>query len=101
MMLGITGLTLFIAILYKMTHLMLFIYSDTSNSPMCRQLGHYIRAIILGLLVNSMFSDTMLQQYFWTITYFLAGIVSGLAIHTSQSPAVTDVMDKKRVAFSG
>lgn len=100
-MLGITGLTLFIAILYLMTHLMFSIYSDTSNSPMCRQLGLYIRAIILGLLVNSMFSDTMMQQYFWTITYFLAGIVSGLAIHASQSPTLADSRDKKPVAFSG
>ena len=99
-MLGVTGLTLFIAILYKLTRLMISIHRDTSNPPMCRQLGLYIYAIIIGLIVNSMFSDTMLQQYFWTITYFLAGVVSGLVILVRQESVDTGGMDEKNPVFA-
>jgi O-antigen ligase len=99
-MLGIVGLILFVLIVYKMLRLMFSIYSDELNTPMCRQLGLYIGAIIIGLIVNSMFSDTMLQQYFWTITYFLAGIVSGLAIRSRRPPSVADIMDNQRLALS-
>ncbi len=34
--------------------------------------------MIIGLLFNSMFSDTYVQDYFWMLTYFLAGLVAGM-----------------------
>jgi O-antigen ligase len=76
--LGIPGLVLFLAILYQLIKLLFGIHMDTESPALRSRLGLYIGAIVIGLLFNSMFSDTFLQDYFWMLTFFLAGLVAGM-----------------------
>lgn len=75
--LGITGLLMFLGILYSLVRLMLRVHKDVENHSINRQLGAYTGAILIGLLFNSMFSDTFLQDYFWMLAFFLAGLAVG------------------------
>lgn len=77
-LLGITGLVLFVWILAAMVRLMLRAHVETGSRFIRGKLGLYVAAVIIGLLFNSMFSDTYLQDYFWLLTYFLAGVTAGL-----------------------
>ena len=77
-MLGLPGLILFLCIVVGMVRLMFAIHMDTESSSVRRRLGVYVGATIIGLLFNSMFSDTYLQDYFWMLTYFLAGLAVGM-----------------------
>jgi O-antigen ligase len=77
-LLGISGLVLFLAILYQLIKLLFGIHMDTESPTLRSRLGLYIGAIMIGLLFNSMFSDTFLQDYFWMLTFFLAGLVTGM-----------------------
>jgi O-antigen ligase len=77
-LLGIPGLLLFLAIFYQLIKLLFGIHMDAESSVLRSRLGLYIGAIVIGLLFNSLFSDTFVQDYFWMLTFFLAGLVAGL-----------------------
>ncbi len=77
-LLGVVGLALFLMILFSLIKLMFSLYHNENISLLRRKLGLYLGAIIIGLLVNSLFSDTYIQDYFWTATYFLAGLAASV-----------------------
>mgnify|MGYP000097226163 CR=1 FL=1 len=77
-LLGFTGLLLFMTILAKVFKLLFGIYRNSEYSHMNRQLSLYLGAIFVGLLINSLFSDTYMHDYYWTATYFFAGLVAGM-----------------------
>ena len=79
--LGLLGLAIFLAIMYNLVKLLITTYRDEEYPQLYRKLSLYIGAIVIGLLFNSLFSDTYLQDYFWTVTYFLAGLVTGAHGH--------------------
>ena len=76
-MLGLIGLILFLMILIRTVKLMFQVYHSTSVDSIRRHLALYTGAIIIGLMFNSFFSDTYIQDYFWMLSYFLAGIAAG------------------------
>jgi len=76
-MLGVSGLILFLMILIRMVKLMFQIFHDTNETNLRRHLALYAGAIIIALMFNSFFSDTYIQDYFWVLAYFLAGIAAG------------------------
>ena len=76
-MLGISGLILFLMILLRLVKLMFQVFHDKSESIMRRHLALYTAAIIIALMFNSFFSDTFVQDYFWVLAFFLAGIAAG------------------------
>jgi O-antigen ligase len=73
-LLGLTGLTLFLCILFGVVRLMFNMHADDKNTPLQRRLCLYAGATIVGLMFNSLFSDTYVQNYFWLLAYFLAGL---------------------------
>lgn len=77
-LLGVPGLIMFLGIVTGLVILMFRIHSDAGSSPLRRRFGLYMGATILGLLFNSLFSDTYVQDYFWMLAYFLAGFVAGM-----------------------
>lgn len=77
-LLGIVGLCLFVPILFGVLRLMFRIHKDPANSATHRRLALYVGAIWAGLMFNSVFSDTYIQDYFWVAAYFLAGLAAGL-----------------------
>lgn len=79
--LGILGLVVFIAILYQLIKQLFGVHLDAESSALRSRLGLYVGAIVIGLLFNSMLSDTYIQEYFWLLTYFLAGLVVGTPRH--------------------
>ena len=81
-LLGIVGLCLFVPILFGVLRLMFRIHNDPANSAMHRRLALYVGAIWAGLMFNSLFSDTYIQDYFWVAAYFLAGLVAGMPRET-------------------
>jgi len=85
-MLGISGLILFLMILIRLVKLMFQIFHDKNENNLRRHLALYAGAIVIGLMFNSLFSDTYMQDYFWLLAYFLAGTAAGsLDILTSQT----------------
>lgn len=76
-MLGFLGISLFLLILVKLVRLMFQIFESSQENELRRHFALYVGAIIIGLMFNSCFSDTYLQDYFWTLAYFLAGIAAG------------------------
>jgi O-antigen ligase len=76
-MLGVTGLILFLMILIRLVKLMFQIFRDKNKNSLRRHLALYTGAIIIALMFNSFFSDTFVQDYFWSLAFFLAGIVAG------------------------
>lgn len=76
-MLGVTGLVLFLMILLRLVKLMFQIFNNRNENELRRHLALYVGAIVIGLMFNSFFSDTYMQDYFWVLTYFLAGIAAG------------------------
>ena len=76
-LLGITGLILFLLILIRLVKLMFQIFHNKNENNLRRHLALYVGAIIVGLMFNSFFSETYMQDYFWVLTYFLAGIAAG------------------------
>lgn len=76
-MLGVSGLILFLMILIRLVKLMFQIFHDKNETDLRRHLALYAGAIIIALMFNSFFSDTYTQEYFWVLAYFLAGIASG------------------------
>jgi len=76
-LLGIPGIILFLTILFQLVKLLFGIHRNPEYSDMDRRLALYIGAIVLGLMFNSLFSDTYIQDYFWLLAYFLAGQVAG------------------------
>jgi O-antigen ligase len=76
-LLGISGLILFLMILIRLVRLMFQIFHDKSETSLRRGLALYVGAIVIALMFNSFFSDTYLQDYFWVLAYFLAGIAAG------------------------
>ena len=76
-MLGMTGLILFLLILIRLVKLMFQIFHSENENNLRRHLALYTGAIIIALMFNSFFSDTYIQDYFWMLTYFLAGIAAG------------------------
>ena len=79
--LGVVGLLMFLSIKYKLLKILFKIHKDQCCAPICRQLGLYVGAILVGLLFNSLYSDTISQDYFWMCTYFLSGITVGACAH--------------------
>jgi O-antigen ligase len=77
-LLGLPGIILFLLILVSLVRYMFAISRDSGNSSGRRRLALYVGATFIGLLFNSLFSDTYLQDYFWMLTYFLAGLVAGM-----------------------
>lgn len=75
---GIPGLVVFLAIVTGLVRLMFGIHADANSSGLRRRLGLYVGSTIIGLLFNSLFSDTYVQDYFWVLTYFLAGFAAGM-----------------------
>lgn len=78
-MLGIIGLVLFLMILVRTVKLMFRIFRDQNQNTLRRHFALYIGAIIIALMFNSFFSDTFVQDYFWVLAFFLAGIAAGAA----------------------
>ena len=76
-LLGISGLVLFLMILIRLVKLMFQVFHDNNESSFRRCLALYVGAIIIALMFNSIFADTYLQDYFWVLAYFLAGIAAG------------------------
>lgn len=76
-MLGVSGLTLFLMILVKAVKLMFQIFNNEQESYLRRHLALYAGAILVALMFNSFFSDTFLQDYFWVLAFFLAGVAAG------------------------
>ena len=76
-MLGITGLILFLLILMRLLKLMFQVFNTENENNLRRHLALYTGAIIIALMFNSFFSDTYVQDYFWMLAYFLAGIAAG------------------------
>jgi O-antigen ligase len=85
-MLGVAGLILFLMILIQLVKLMFQIFNTTGISHLKRHLALYTGAIIIGLMFNSLFSDTYIQDYFWVLAYFLAGIAVGGDPFVSKHP---------------
>lgn len=77
-LLGLVGLCAFVLILFGVTRLLFRIHTDPASSPMRARLALYVGAIWVGLMFNSLFSDTYVQDYFWMAANFLAGLVAGL-----------------------
>lgn len=77
-LLGVPGLLMFIAILVGVVRLMFAVHGDPDSPPLRRRMGLYAGAIVIGLMFNSLFSDTYVQDYFWMLAWFLAGFVAGL-----------------------
>ena len=75
-LLGLTGLIAFLAIVLGVVRQMFRIHRDAGGSPTSRRLALYAGAIVLGLLFNSLLSDTFLQEYFWTLAFFIAGLAA-------------------------
>lgn len=88
-LLGIVGLCAFLAILCGLVRLMFSIHRESLGSPLRGRLALYVGAIVVGLMFNSLFSDTYIQDYFWMLAYFLAGFVAGMqrepALHENAS----------------
>ena len=76
-LLGISGLILFLMILIRLVKLMFRVFYDQNETSLRRHLALYVGAIVIALMFNSFFSDTYLQDYFWVLAYFLAGIAAG------------------------
>ena len=76
-MLGITGLILFLLVLIRLLKLMFQVFNTKNENDLRRYLALYTGAIIIALMFNSFFSDTYVQDYFWMLAYFLAGIAAG------------------------
>ena len=76
-MLGVSGLILFLMILIRLIKLMFQIFRDNGESVLRRHLALYTAAIFIALMFNSFFSDTFIQDYFWVLAFFLAGIAAG------------------------
>ena len=76
-MLGIPGLILFLLILLRLLKLMFHVFNTENENDLRRHLALYTGAIVIALMFNSFFSDTYIQDYFWMLTYFLAGIAAG------------------------
>jgi O-antigen ligase len=76
-LLGISGLILFLMILIRLVKLMFQVFHDNNETSLRRCLALYVGAIIIALMFNSIFSDTYIQDYFWVLAYFLAGIAAG------------------------
>lgn len=77
-LLGIPGLVLFLAIFYQLLKLLFRIHVESETPTLRSRLGLYAGAIVVGLLFNSLFSDTFVQDYFWMLAFFLAGLVAGM-----------------------
>ncbi len=77
-LLGLPGLVLFLMILFRLVKHLFSLHNDSNLSPLRRLMSLYTGAIVIGLMFNSLFSDTYMQDYFWMTTYFLAGIVAGV-----------------------
>jgi O-antigen ligase len=78
LMLGILGLVMFLGIMYLLLRLVLAEHVDLGSSPLYRQCALYVFAIVISVLIKSMFSTTAQHAYLWTATYFLAGLVAGM-----------------------
>ncbi len=76
-LLGSSGLILFLLILTRLVKLMFESFHNSDETPFKRHFALYVAAIIIALMFNSFFSDTYIQDYFWMLTYFLAGMVAG------------------------
>ncbi len=76
-LLGISGLILFLMILIRLVKLMFQVFHNKNETSLRRHLALYVGAIVIALMFNSIFSDTHLQDYFWVLAYFLAGIAAG------------------------
>jgi O-antigen ligase len=74
---GVSGLILFLMILTGLVRLMFQVFRDQNEPSFRRWLALYVGAIFIALMFNSIFSDTYLQDYFWVLAYFLAGIAAG------------------------
>lgn len=83
---GVIGLLLFLLILLRLLRLMFQVFEDPRQSELRRLLALYVAAIVIALMFNSFFSDTYVQDYFWALTYFLAGIAAG-NLEPSSAPA--------------
>ena len=77
-LLGITGLALFVMILRQALKLLFAIESDRNSGQSRQKLALYVASILIGLMFNSLFSDTFIQDYFWMLAFFLAGLVVGM-----------------------
>ena len=74
---GICGLILFLMILTGLARLMFRVFHNRNETDLRRCLALYVGAIVIALMFNSFFSDTYLQDYFWVLAYFLAGVAAG------------------------
>lgn len=86
-LLGFLGLILFLKILIGLLRLMFGVFHTETENPLRRYLALYAAAIIIALMFNSFFSDTYIQDYFWTLAYFLAGIAAGKSEFVSSKVA--------------
>lgn len=78
-LLGFLGLAIFLFILINLLVRLFRVDSDTDIPVFQRKLALYTAASILGLMCNSLFSDTFVQDYFWMLAFFLAGLSIGMA----------------------
>ena len=76
-LLGVPGLILFLMILFGIVRTAFRVFENPDEPPLRRHLGLYSGAIVIALMLNSVFSDTFLQDYFWLLAFFLVGIAAG------------------------
>lgn len=76
-LLGVTGLLLFLMILIRLVKLMFQIFENRNTTELRRHLALYSGAILMALMFNAFFSDTFMQDYFWLLAFFLAGTAAG------------------------
>jgi O-antigen ligase len=89
-LLGIVGLCGFLLIMFGVGRSLFRIQKDPSSTPMQARLAVYVGAIWSGLMFNSLFSDSYIQDYFWVTAYFLAGLVAGMRREPAPAPAPSD-----------
>jgi len=77
-LLGIPGLGMFLGIIYLLVRLLLSKHMDSGGSPLIRQCSLYVLAILVSVLIVSMFATTGKNAYLWTLMFFLIGFIVGM-----------------------
>jgi len=96
-LLGLLGLAMFMFILVNLLVRLFRVSNDINLPEFQRKLALYTAASILGLMLNSLFSDTFVQDYYWMLGFFLAGLSIGMAERVKENSfTVTNELFRER-----